>query len=133
MKKVSSIFLLLLYLSTFTEMHQLLCVPVLFAHFHEHQLETKDISFLDYIAQHYTDSSHSDKRHQDLPFKHKHCEIIHMAVALVPDLTFSEFASFSPCTAPVFSYEPQLYHQSKTASIWQPPRYHFSSSPFGLC
>ena len=117
------IILLLLYLSTFTEMHQLMRLPVLFAHYQEHQSITVGISFLDYIVQHYLDESQPDHRHEDLPFKHRHCEILHLVVAVVPNITPSSFTPFSPGDIPLVSYEPQLHLTSVSASIWQPPRH----------
>lgn len=126
MKRVSTIFLLLLYASSFTEMHQLLRAPFLIAHFEEHQSQTEDLSFLAFISEHYLGDQHSDDRHDDLPFKHKHCEILHMVVAVVPVIAPSDFNSYSPWNLPRVSYEPKRHYQSATGSIWQPPRLQFS-------
>ena len=122
MKNVTSIVVLVFYLASFTEMHQLVRVPILFAHYQEHRSEEGGIGFLDYLSLHYFADSHQDSRHQDLPFKHKTCEILHLVLAVVPGPA-TEILLPSPCNAQLVSYEPQLPCQSATASIWQPPRH----------
>lgn len=122
MKNITSIVLLFLYLSTFTEMHQVMRLPILFAHYQEHLSQKGDIGFLDYLSSHYLDDSHEDNRHQDLPFKYKHCEILHLVIAVVPFPGPSAFVSFSLWNQPRVSYEPQFHYQFAIASVWQPPR-----------
>ena len=102
-------------------MHQLLRIPILFAHFKDHQSEQRDITILDYLSQHYLLDNDADNRHDELPFKHKHCEIFHMVLAVVPGLNFSNSTSVFQSNVPLVSYEPQLHSQSAAASIWQPP------------
>jgi hypothetical protein len=70
MKKVTAIFFLFLFATSFTELGQLLKFPVLVQHYYSHQ-EKASISFYGFLQDHYT--SHRDdgdnKEDMQLPFK----------------------------------------------------------------
>lgn len=122
MRKACALFLLLLYLLTNTEMHQFVRLPILLDHYQEHRALKNDISFLEYLSLHYFTYDEHNHNHQDLPFKHGHCTVIHMVLAVVPNVTPADFNAEEPVHNENISPEPQFHFSSLLASIWQPPK-----------
>ena len=76
MKKVIAILFLGLYLTTTTEIFELLKFPVLLSHFLEHQSDNNQITFVRFLEMHYSSqNNHFKNNHNDtkLPFKNHHC------------------------------------------------------------
>lgn len=72
LKRISTIFLLSVYLFSATEAYQLLKLPVVFEHFKEHKAQDKNIDFLSFIVLHYFRGNPKDAdydRDMQLPFK----------------------------------------------------------------
>jgi hypothetical protein len=92
MRKKSALFFLFIYLFSTTEAHQLLKLPIVFQHYAEHQLEDKNISFIEFLDIHYMHGSPSDAdydRDMQLPFKSSVDCISNISFASVP--AFIEF------------------------------------------
>jgi hypothetical protein len=69
LKRFLSLSLLALYLTSFTEAHEVLRLPILLEHYGEHQLKVADLSFVEFLVMHYkTDVAH-DEHDNQLPFK----------------------------------------------------------------
>ena len=125
LKKIISILFLSVYLFSFTEFHQLLKIPVLVEHFHEHRQEDKTISFWAFIKMHYVGKIVIDKdfdRDQQLPLRDADCgmmainslyECQHTAVEVtMPSEMPRKFTSYYQASKPRFT----------AYDIFQPPR-----------
>jgi hypothetical protein len=127
LKKVTAILFFGIYLLATTEAHQLLKLPTVFKHFAEHQQEDKSISFLHFLAIHYTHGSPKDKdydKDMQLPFKAS------------TDCAFAVVNPFVPMSIKVSVAKPIEIVEKKNyviqdqctlsaylASIWQPPKH----------
>ena len=69
LKKILAIGLLLLYINSNSELHELLRLPVLFEHFAEHKKLVGDISFWEFLSLHYSTNVSHDAHDNQLPFK----------------------------------------------------------------
>ena len=69
MRRIISIGLLVLHLGLYTEMDEIVRLPILIEHFLEHRSQVADMSFLQFLVMHYkTDVAH-DSTDMELPFK----------------------------------------------------------------
>jgi hypothetical protein len=121
LKRLLSISLLALYLNSFTEMHEVLRLPILFEHYAEHKQQVNDLSFWEFLVMHYeTDVNHDDHDGQ-LPFK-------------VPGHSFAASATVLPIhkivlteTIPLttlsysFNYT-EAFSSTSLKAIFQPPK-----------
>jgi hypothetical protein len=123
LKKIIAISLLSIYLISTTELYQLLKLPILIEHYKEHKAKENDLSFLDFLSQHYNQEFAHDKTDNKLPFKsHSNC-IAMSAVAFIaqpfainlPKPNFTE-------PHPLSVYHKVFFKSSVTSTIWQPPR-----------
>ena len=112
----------MLYINSYTELHEALRLPVLLQHYAEHKQQVKDMSFWEFLVMHYqTDVSH-DSQDNRLPFKDRG----HSYTAPVMALPFQKIAlkEFTPMTEISHS---SAYTEAHIASplrdIFQPPRY----------
>lgn len=125
MRRFSAIVFFLLYLISTTEVSQLLKLPLILQHYHEHQAINKNISFLAFLDMHYMHGSpHDDDYDRDmqLPFKKADHH------ASISPVSVPNFAQIPVCTvlpAPSSDFntpgEEGLYFQYDH-SIFQPPR-----------
>jgi hypothetical protein len=124
MRRLNAILLLFIYLSTSTELHQLLRLPVLFTHFHEHQLHHQEIGFVNYITLHYFTDDLKERdhtSHNELPFKQDHCEALHIPIAILPEDLSKPFLPEYHLQAKS-SYKLRLFPYGVLSAIWQPPK-----------
>ncbi|PJJ79550.1 hypothetical protein [Mucilaginibacter auburnensis] len=126
MKKLTAILILVAYLFSTTELHQLLKLPIVFQHYKEHKAWNSGISFLDFLDMHYMHGSpHYGDYDEDmqLPFKsfdkclsttipvivpQKIKIAVHQPVKLKKQMRFMLTDDFIP----------SLY----LSRIWQPPK-----------
>ena len=124
MRTAAAIAFLSLYLLVYTEVHEVLLLPVLMGHFDEHRAENKELSFADFLFNHYF-GSHGAKEdsesHQALPFGDNHAKLASLNVTVVltsinvhPPLPFRLNVSTA--------YENPFTDRLSGSSIWQPPR-----------
>lgn len=108
------------------ELCQFLKLPFLVQHYYQHREENKELGFIEFIENHYSEdvATHQDnQKHQHLPFKcHDDCIGIS-----APAIIGSSFCVF--ITAPLNEYQTYFPVQgqiiitsSYLSSIWQPPR-----------
>jgi hypothetical protein len=69
MLRITSIGLLFFYLVSFTEFREVLRLPILIQHFVEHRTQVEDMSFLEFLAMHYSTNQAHDDQDMRLPFK----------------------------------------------------------------
>ena len=114
------------YLSSVTEVHELLKAANLVAHFMQHRQENENLSFADFIAMHYgDDSGHADlQEHADrLPFKPHQASVVLMNfIAVVPATTLFVITHWELEPARPVSFYRQMAASSPAISIWQPPK-----------
>lgn len=124
LRKILSIFLLLLCVLAYTEAGQLLKLPILIAHFNEHNAGDHRLKVWDYIKEHYNNDDKIPADHDrdmQLPFKTSHtCQANLML-----------FAPLQPETQPKVTTEPLVVFLLSnedclsnvfTGTIFQPPR-----------
>lgn len=72
MKKIISIFFIVIYLFSFTIAKEIIKLPAFISHYKEHNAANKEITLVDFILLHYLNGSEKDKDYQEdmkLPFK----------------------------------------------------------------
>ena len=122
-KRIWVIFFLSMYLSSTTELSQLLKLPVLVSHFVEHKAADVDMTFWDYLVHHY--GGHEKDADWDtdmkLPFM-KHSEILNVLVVephppyLPKKPLFHYLAMRNP------SHHTGFIPNACLDTIWQPPK-----------
>jgi hypothetical protein len=117
--------LLLLFLNSSTEIHQLFRIPQLAEHFRMHQQESPSLNFLEFLADHYsepidTDEDASDD--QELPFKN-FVDSHHVLIVIGQPVEVFNFE------CPVLINNSQTVHQESFPVIYPSPIFH----PPGTC
>lgn len=121
MRRAAAIGMLVLHVGLFTEMKELLRLPILVEHYLEHRSQVPEMSFFQFLGMHYkTDVAH-DSTDMELPFKR--CE--HSVT--IPTFTIAE-QGFD--LVPVNSEEPRKFYSAYVSlvpsrgldEIFQPPR-----------
>jgi hypothetical protein len=121
MRRAAAIGMLSLHLILFTEMNELMRLPLLVEHYLEHQQLVPEMSFFQFLAMHYkTDVAH-DSTDMELPFKS--CD--HSVAS--PNFTFPdqkiELTSSVPSSTPkFFSLYISFIPSTGPNEIFQPPR-----------
>jgi hypothetical protein len=125
-KKIASLFLLVIMLFSQTELHQLLRIPRLIDHFAEHKEKSPDLSFMHFIKMHYGADSDGDSdgsKDQELPFKSTESAQCFSGWTFVandiPQFTFFDCQSIVPRYLPLSHCLPR----SHSGLIWQPPKF----------
>ncbi len=110
-----------MYLTSFTEVHELLRLPVLLEHFEEHKSQVNDMSFVDFLLMHYkTEVAHDDQDNQ-LPFKVPGHSFAAISVGLpVQKINLSD-VSPQIILSNTFDYTESFFSSSLQA-IFQPPK-----------
>ncbi len=127
MRKSIAIFLLSIYLISFTQFGQILKVPTLVAHFNEHTAENAGMSFWDFMVMHYATKRVFDSDYEKdmkLPFK------------VIDNLSGSTFLWAAPEVYVLSGATESAIVSSKVAvrssklialgffsGIWQPPQF----------
>lgn len=106
-------------------LHDIISVPLLFSHFHHHNLDD-EITFIDFVINHYQgEDSHHDQDHNQLPFHHHHNQITDSAQPMIAYLGNNQYA-FSPLFFQIFqlksSFRQEFYPSDCSSSVWRPPK-----------
>ena len=127
MKRVLSIFFLIIFLSTSSIGGQLLKLPDLIEHFTIHEDNDNDSSFIDFLKEHYSyNSAHNDlekNSHKNLPFKSVDAHASHITVFNFQINTFSFLKSISEIKEKSLSYTNSFAPSAHLEGIWHPPRF----------
>ena len=119
------ILLLSSYVCSVTELHQLIKLPGLFAHFAEHAEEDENETILCFLADHYLTGSHQheDSAHDsELPFHGENDYAAHTIQIAVPMPPIAELIS---CTASITDppvIDDASYSFLLSTDVWQPPK-----------
>lgn len=118
--------LLTAYLFSTTELHQLLKLPAVFAHFADHRKGNKDISFLQFLNMHYMHGSPKDKDYSEdmkLPFKTADNCAATVSPVVIPRLVhiFGTHVIHIP-EKEVHIPQDELIPSSYLSRVWQPPK-----------
>lgn len=121
MRKLATIFLFMVFGSSFTELGQLWKLPILVEHFYIHQRQ-EGASLAHFILEHYGNDHQDADREQDrqLPFK---APLNSLPVNATPGIAKMEISHPATPEAPLFvslhtSFVPSLYARQ----IFHPPR-----------
>jgi hypothetical protein len=122
-KKIIAILFGVLILNGSTEIHQLWKLPLLVQHYLHHRNENQSLSFITFLAIHYTDTHHpsdnDDKKDNELPFK-SIGEISHLDTPLIEKRTVDAENYYLP--AKPSSYYADDVPDHRAFSIFHPPR-----------
>ena len=124
MKRLISITLLVAFLGSTTELHELFKITHLIIHYFNHRSEQIDIGLVEFIHVHYSHDhdNHKDEHHDRgcLPFQgeHSHIQLTHFYTQGNVDIKL---------IPPINSLDKNSYNQSfplseYLAQIWQPPK-----------
>jgi hypothetical protein len=120
-KRLMSILLLALYLTSFTEMHEVLRLPILLEHYAEHKNQVSDMSFIEFLEMHYKSDVTHDEHDSQLPFKVPGHSFTAQAIAL-PTQKIIVF-KITPVTIVSYSFTyTEASFSSPSEAIFQPPR-----------
>ena len=101
------------------DMEELAKIPNLYNHFQEHKAQhNNNLSFLDFMSEHYSTKDCEDKDHKQLPFfEHQ----IPGLIFLIPHFSVELLQTFEFISK---AYSPELPSDIKAVSVtvWQPPR-----------
>lgn len=126
LKSFIAISLLSLHLSSTTEIHELLKVPVLIEHFIEHRSKNQQLSFWDFIFLHYAQGKAKPAdydKDMKLPFKsipEITCSV--SMIALIPDVQSSKINNFSCQGKQRVCRKDLIVADDFHVCIWQPPK-----------
>lgn len=127
LKKLLAIFTLSVYLLSTTELSELLKLPLLIEHYHEHKCSAPDLSFKDFLVLHYNNHleghAHNDDYEKDmqLPFI-THSGFMGIAVVVPKMVSLADSHSGDESDKPVVVNDP-FAQRLMVSQIWQPPRF----------
>ena len=121
MKHLLAISLIVLYVNSNTEFHELFRLPVLVEHFTEHKKLVGDISFWEFLVMHYKTNTSHDSDDSRLPFKDPAHSFTSSTLAIpIHKIILSE-TQFIAEVSHLSSYN-ESFIASHLSDIFQPPR-----------
>ncbi len=121
MKRFLAISLILLYINSNTEFHEVLRLPLLVEHFAEHKKLVGDISFWDFLVMHYKTNASHDADDNRLPFKDPAHSFTASTLAVpIPKIILKD-AQLIAEVSHISSYT-ESFIASHLSDIFQPPR-----------
>ena len=126
MKRIITLFFLFTFLTANIAFGEVWKLPVLVQHYGEHEALQGNISFLDFLKEHYTDpNSHSDlpyHHHDNLPLKTLNIYSTSV-VCFIPNFGIGEEQIlFESTSHNVPLYQEGNFINNYLSQIWQPPR-----------
>lgn len=126
MKRLFGTLLIMAYLFSATEIHQLVKLPEFFSHYQEHSKKDSTFSFFDFLVMHYVNGNFPDddfEKDMDLPFKSEHQHLVDIPVANIIDLQYFQLNIPPPIyIESSFGSLNEMAVSSPLSSIWQPPK-----------
>jgi hypothetical protein len=120
-KQLVAALFLFAYISSTTEFHEALRLPLLFEHYAEHQAKVADLTFWEFLAMHYkTDVAHDDHDNQ-LPFKVPGHEFAATIIALPVAKVALKENNLPEKVNHHFAYREASF-ESQLSDIFQPPK-----------
>lgn len=121
MKRLLAISLLVLYVNSNTEMHEILRLPLLVEHFTEHRKLVGDISFWEFLVMHYNSNVSHDADDNKLPFKDPAHSFTAPTLAIPIHKIILSDTQLIAEVSHVSSYQ-ETFIASHLSDIFQPPR-----------
>jgi hypothetical protein len=125
MQKPLVIALLVIHFLGNTEMGQLIKLPSLLRHYHQHCQANHHLSFTTFLSQHYTgnsDGTADDNEEQQMPFHNLHNTAITATIYVFPSFTITTIEK--PAIKIQHVAASPVYHaQEFLLKILQPPRF----------
>lgn len=124
MKKSITIFLLLCYMFSMTELHQILKAPLLVEHYYEHN-DKEELSVLTFLEMHYLNGNVKDadyEKDMKLPFKNFQDNHPNVVLSLPEMNHIFNFIVYPVSEQKPFCFDNQVNTSSFLTSIWQPPK-----------
>ncbi len=115
---------MVLFLTTTTELGQLLRFPLLIEHFVEHKDKKPELSFWGFLQIHY-DNNHKeegDPIDEKLPFV-SHVSIIHLIATTPPTILKIDKIKIPTNNTRVETFHDLVLESNYLSSIWQPPKH----------
>lgn len=115
---------MVLFLTTTTELGQLLKFPLLIEHFVEHKDKKPELSFWGFLQIHY-DNNHKeegDPIDEKLPFV-SHSSIIHLIATTPPTILKIDKIKIPTNNTKVETFHDPVLECNYLSSIWQPPKH----------
>ncbi len=124
-KKIIALILFAVYLISSTELRELAKLPVLIQHFNEHRQLDRQITFAEYLTDHYNNLPHTDndeERDNQLPFKRVDSNVMFSPV-IPPTGIIALRKPVTPIASDeLFSRNVHFFPSATVSKIWQPPR-----------
>lgn len=125
-RKIASIIIIAVFITSHTEVHQLFKLPVLFQHFWEHKAENPSITFIEFLRLHYDKIVIDDdyQRDQQLPFRDvADCALVFSVISEEPPQSIKleqQISMLSPVK--LYAKDNSAYSHNFYSRIFQPPR-----------
>lgn len=125
MKKYITILFLAAYLSSSTQLIEVLKLPLLIEHYFEHKAENQNITFIQFIKLHYSENQHYEQHHKEKQLPFKAISQANFNAIAIHKTNFIETVSSNRISNPILKHT--VHYSSKyisyyKATIWQPPR-----------
>ncbi|HTH58461.1 MAG TPA: hypothetical protein VL728_20585 [Cyclobacteriaceae bacterium] len=121
MKRFLAISLLVLYINSNTEMHEVFRLPLLVEHFTEHKKLVGEISFWEFLVMHYNTNVSHDSDDNKLPFKDPAHSFTAPTLAIPIHKIVLNDTQLVAEVLHVSSYQ-EMFVASPLSDIFQPPR-----------
>lgn len=132
MKKFIALCILSTYLLASSALGEVIKLPILFQHYFEHKSLTAQLSFDQFLIDHYNSIPHTDndeERDNQLPFKTLDQNGTSLLNMMVPISSNHQLKSvINLISIDHFSlYKENFNHSSFSDKVWQPPKYLINS------
>ena len=122
MKQLFALSLVIFYVNSNTEFHELMRLPVLFEHFSEHKKLVGDISMWEFLVMHYNTNVPHDADDNKLPFKDPDHSFISTTLAITPPHKISWIENAEIVRVTHLSKYQEAFFSSPLCDIFQPPK-----------
>jgi len=120
-KRLLAILLIVLYVNSNTEFHEVLRLPLLVEHFTEHKKLVGDISFWGFLVMHYKTNASHDADDSRLPFKDPAHSFTAPTLAVTSPKIILKEAQLITEVSHISNYT-ENFIASHLSDIFQPPR-----------
>jgi hypothetical protein len=120
-KRFLAISLIVLYVNSNTEFHEILRLPLLIEHFTEHKKLVGDISFWEFLVMHYKTNASHDADDSRLPFKDPAHSFTAPTLAVPIHKIILRESQLIEEVSHISSYR-ESFISSHLSDIFQPPR-----------
>lgn len=121
--RMFSFLLLFLYVSVQSPLHEIIKLPSLVAHFMEHKEKEPDISFLEFIDDHYLKNiDQSDNLHKKLPFKDENHPLM-IGFHYLNTATWEQLPLSEEILEKITPIHLSSLSLGEPSGVWQPPKF----------